>query len=63
MVETEGTHNAGIEGSDMQANIKATTPLGRLGQPQDIAPAVVFLTSSDLSWITGETLLISGGFK
>jgi len=63
MVETEGTHNAGIEGSDFQTNTKAATPLGRLGQPQDIAPAVVFLASADSSWITGETLLISGGFR
>jgi 3-oxoacyl-[acyl-carrier protein] reductase len=63
MVETEGTHSAGIEGSDFQAATKAATPLGRLGQPQDIAGAAVFLASSDSSWITGETFLISGGFR
>jgi 3-oxoacyl-[acyl-carrier protein] reductase len=63
MVETEGTHSAGIEGSEFQSKTKAATPLGRLGQPQDIAPAVVFLASSDASWITGETLYISGGFR
>jgi len=63
MVETEGTHSAGIEGSDFQAATKAATPLGRLGQPQDIAGAVVFLASSDSSWITSETFLISGGFR
>jgi 3-oxoacyl-[acyl-carrier protein] reductase len=63
MVETEGTHAAGIEGSDFQKATKAATPLGRLGQPQDIAPAVVFLASTDSSWITGETLYISGGFR
>ncbi len=63
MVETEGTHNAGIEGSDMQKTTKAATPLGRLGQPQDIAPAVAFLASADSSWITGETFYISGGFR
>ena len=63
MVETEGTHAAGIEGSDFQKATKAATPLGRLGQPQDIAPAVVFLASSDSSWITGETLVIAGGFR
>jgi len=63
MVETEGTHSAGIEGSEFQEKTKAATPLGRLGKPQDIAPAVVFLASADSSWITGETLYISGGFR
>jgi len=63
MVETEGTHSAGIEGSDMQKVTKAATPLGRLGQPQDIAPTVAFLASEESSWITGETLYISGGFR
>jgi 3-oxoacyl-[acyl-carrier protein] reductase len=61
MVETEGTHSASIIGSDFQKNVEAATPLGRIGKPQDIAPAVVFLASSDASWITGETLFISGG--
>jgi 3-oxoacyl-[acyl-carrier protein] reductase len=63
MVETEGTHSAGILESDLRKQTEATTPLGRIGQPQDIAPAVVFLASSDSSWITGETLYISGGFR
>ncbi len=63
MVETEGTHSAGIIKSDFQKQVEATTPLGRIGQPQDIAPAVAFLASSDSSWITGETLYISGGFR
>ena len=63
MVETEGTHSAGIIESDFRKQIEATTPLGRIGQPQDIAPAVAFLASSDSSWITGETLYISGGFR
>jgi 3-oxoacyl-[acyl-carrier protein] reductase len=63
MVETEGTHSAGIEGSEFQDKTRAATPLGRLGKPQDIAPAVVFLASADSSWITGETLFISGGFR
>ncbi len=61
MVETEGAHSASIIGSDFQKNVEAATPLGRIGKPQDIAPAVVFLASSDASWITGETLFISGG--
>lgn len=61
MIETEGAHAAGIATSDMRKQIEAQTPLGRIGQPQDIAGAVVFLASSDSSWITGETLVISGG--
>jgi 3-oxoacyl-[acyl-carrier protein] reductase len=61
MVETEGTHTAGIVGSDFQKTVEASTSLGRIGKPQDIAPAVVFLASPDASWITGETLFIAGG--
>jgi len=63
MVETEGTHSAGIAESDMRKQVEAQTPLGRIGQPQDIASTVVFLASSDSSWITGETLVISGGYR
>jgi len=63
MVETEGTHAGGIAHSDMQKHTEATTPLGRIGQPQDIAPAVVFLASSDSGWLTGESLFISGGLR
>jgi 3-oxoacyl-[acyl-carrier protein] reductase len=63
MVETEGLHAAGIEGSDMQKQVQAQTPLGRLGKPQDIASAAVFLASADSSWMTGETVLISGGYR
>jgi 3-oxoacyl-[acyl-carrier protein] reductase len=54
-------HAAGIAQSDFRKQIEAQTPLGRIGQPQDIAPAAVFLASSDSAWITGETLYISGG--
>ncbi len=63
MVETEGTHTAGITGSDQETAMAAQTPLGRTGQPDDIAPAVVFFASEDSKWITGETLYISGGFR
>lgn len=63
MVETEGFHAAGIDKSDMRKQIEATTPLGRIGQPNDIAPAVLFLASNDSAWITGETLYISGGLR
>ncbi len=63
MVETEGVHAAGITESDMRKQMEAQTPLGRIGQPQDIAPAAVFLASTDSAWITGETLYISGGYR
>jgi 3-oxoacyl-[acyl-carrier protein] reductase len=61
LVETEGIQAAGVIGSDYQKQIEAQTPLGRIGQPQDIAPAAVFFASSDSAWITGETLHITGG--
>ncbi len=63
MVETEGTHAQGIPQSDFRKQIEAQTPLGRIGQPQDIAPAVVFLASPDSAWITGETWYVAGGLK
>jgi len=63
LVETEGTYAAGIAENDFRKNVEANTPLGRIGQPQDIAPAAVFLASSDAAWITGETLYISGGMR
>lgn len=63
MVETEGTHSAGITESDFRKQVESTTPLGRIGQPQDIAPMAVFLASSDSSWITGESFYISGGSR
>lgn len=63
MVETEGVHAAGIAESDFRKQTEAQTPLGRIGQPQDIAPAAVFLASSDSAWVTGEALYISGGLR
>ena len=63
MVETEGVHAAGIAESDFRKQIESQTPLGRIGQPQDIATAAVFLASNDSEWITGETLRIAGGFR
>ena len=63
MVETEGTHSAGITESEFRKRTEESTPLGRIGQPQDIAPAVVFLASPDSSWITGETLYVTGGLR
>ena len=63
MVETEGVRAMGITESDFRRQVEAQTPLGRIGQPVDIAPAAVFLASSDSGWISGETLYISGGFR
>lgn len=63
MVETEGVKSSGIGESEMRKQIEAQTPLGRIGQPQDIAPAAVFLASDDSAWITGETFYISGGLR
>ena len=63
MVVTEGVQAAGIAESDFRKQIEAQTPLGRIGQPQDIAPAAVFLASADAGWITGETLVIAGGLR
>jgi 3-oxoacyl-[acyl-carrier protein] reductase len=63
MVETEGTHSAGIIGSAFQAQFEAQTPLGRIAQGADIAPIAVFLASTDSGWLTGETLLASGGLR
>ena len=58
---TEGTHTAGIAGSDFEHNAVKQTPLGRAGQPQDIAKAAVFLASDDSGWVTGEQLRVGGG--
>lgn len=63
MVETEGTHAQGIPDSEFRTQIESQTPLGRIGQPGDIAPAVVFLVSEGSGWITGETLYIAGGLR
>ena len=63
MVETEGTHSAGITESDMRKQVEAQTPLGRIGKPGDIASLAVFLASNESSWITGENFLISGGYR
>ncbi len=63
MVETEGLHSKGIAESDFRKHSESQTPLGRIGQPDDISPAVVFLASEDSAWITGETLFISGGLR
>ena len=63
MVVTEGVQSSGLEDSDFRRDIESRTPLGRIGQVEDIAPAAVFFASSDSSWITGETLVIAGGLS
>ena len=60
-IETEGAHAVGF--MDRFETLLPTIPLGRIGQPQDIAPAVVFLASSDSGWMTGETLYVTGGLR
>ena len=62
-VETEGTHTGGIVGSDFQKQMVAQTPLGRFGQPEDVAPVAVFLASQASGWLTGEVLTASGGLR
>jgi 3-oxoacyl-[acyl-carrier protein] reductase len=63
MVETEGVHTLGIIGTDFEKDLVAKTPLARVGQPDDIASVAVFLASDDSRWLTGETLVASGGLR
>ena len=63
LVVTEGTHTAGVIGSEMEAGLVAQTPLGRAGQPDDIAGVVAFLASDDARWVTGEDIVASGGVR
>ena len=62
-LEMEGVHAAGFIGSDFQKMVETQAPLGRMGQPDDIAPTAVYLASSDSKYMTGETLLVSGGLR
>jgi 3-oxoacyl-[acyl-carrier protein] reductase len=63
LVETEGTNAAGVIGAEGEKQLVALTPLGRTGRPDDIAPVAVFLASDDARWVTGETLVVSGGLR
>ena len=63
MVITDGVTSAGIHESDFRKMVESQTPLGRVGQPDDIAPAAVFFASDDSTWVTGVTLLIAGGLR
>jgi len=62
LIETEGTHGAGMIGSEIATGAAKETPLGRIGQPQDVATAAAFLASADSGWINGQTIYASGGF-
>jgi len=63
MVETEGTQSGGFLGGDFEKSLVAQTPLGRIGQPDDISSVAVFLASDDSKWLTGETIVASGGLR
>jgi 3-oxoacyl-[acyl-carrier protein] reductase len=63
LVETEGTHTAGFIGSEFHNSAAASTPLGRIGQPGDIATAAVFLASDDAGWINGQLINAAGGAR
>ena len=63
IVITEGTHTAGIAGSDFETMAVTQTPLGRVGQPDDIASIAVFLASDDSAWLSGEHIVASGGMR
>ena len=63
MIETEGVIAAGFNEGEFRKGVEAQTPLGRIGQPDDIAPAAIFLASSDARYITGETLRVAGGLR
>src|SRR5262245_17823686 len=63
LVETEGVRAAGFNSGELRKQLEAQTPLGRIGQVEDIAPAAAFFASNDAQWITDETLVIAGGLR
>jgi 3-oxoacyl-[acyl-carrier protein] reductase len=63
VVLTEGVRAGGFDAGDLRKEMEARTPLGRIGRPEDMAPAVVFLAAEDSAWITGESLLVAGGLR
>jgi 3-oxoacyl-[acyl-carrier protein] reductase len=63
MVVTEGNASAANAEDEFRKVVEAHTPLGRIGQVDDIAPAVVYFASDDSKWVTGETLYIAGGYR
>ncbi|MDZ4079243.1 MULTISPECIES: glucose 1-dehydrogenase [Hydrocarboniphaga] len=63
LIETDGTHAAGVMGSEFQKWNEEQTPLGRIGQVKDVASIVSFLASDDAGWVTGERIMASGGMR
>ena len=63
MIATEGVVSAGLHEGDMRAWIDSATPMGRIGKVEEIASVVVFLASDGASYVTGETLHVTGGLK
>ena len=63
LVETEGVKSVGFDQGDFRQHVEAQTPLGRIGQPDDIAKAAVFFASNDAGWVNGQSLLLAGGFR
>jgi 3-oxoacyl-[acyl-carrier protein] reductase len=63
VIETEGARAGGFIGGDIQKNVEAQAPLGRIGQPDDVSPTAVYLASSDSRYMTGETLVVAGGMR
>jgi 3-oxoacyl-[acyl-carrier protein] reductase len=62
MVETEGFASAGLDESELRKAVEAQTPLGRIAKPEDIARAAVFFSSDDAGWVTGQSLIVAGGY-
>jgi 3-oxoacyl-[acyl-carrier protein] reductase len=63
LVETEGAISAGFSEGEFRQHAEAQTPLGRIGQPEDIAKAAVFFASNDAGWVNGQSLLLAGGLR
>jgi 3-oxoacyl-[acyl-carrier protein] reductase len=63
MVETEGARAAGLSEGEFRTHTEQQTPLGRIAQPEDIARAAVFFASEDSGWVTGQTLILAGGYR
>ena len=62
MVETEGFLSAGLDESEFRKTVEAQTPLGRIAKPEDVARAAVFFSSDDAGWVTGQSLIVAGGY-
>ena len=63
MIDTEGAQTLGVIGGDLEKQVAAQTPLGRIGQPDDVAKIAVFLASDQSGWVTGERIAAAGGYQ